>query len=168
MNGLYGFVRRWLRSPRGRRLVRYTLVSLISTSLSIVVIGLVYGFRILDNEVVATLLGNVLAIVPSYQLNRRWTWGRTDSSHIRSEVVPFWFVSLMSIGFAVAGADLARRIVVTHDWSHAVNTAVLLVLNILSFAIVWAVKLVVFSRIFKSQPAAPKARFSKYENSFEE
>lgn len=149
-------IRDLLQSPRARKLARFTLVSLISTAFSLFVIGIVYGLRIINSEIGATLLGNVLAIVPSYRLNRRWTWRKTGPSHMRAEIVPFWIVSLLSIGFSVLGAKFATYIVSIHNWSHSVNTVVVLALNLLSFLIVWIVKLFIFNRIFTLRGIGPQ------------
>ena len=139
---------KWARSKHGRRLIRYTLVSVASTVTSIVVIAIVYGFRLISSEVWATLFGNVVATIPSYNLNRKWTWGKTGRSHIRKEIIPFWGIAALGIAFSIIGATYAKHLVHTHRWSHTANTAIVVGANFVSFAVFWVLKLAVFNRIF--------------------
>ena len=139
----------WSKSKHGRRLFRYTLVSVISTVTSIIVIAIVYGLRIISGEVEATIFGNVVATLPAYNLNRRWTWGKTGRSHVRKEIIPFWVMAALGIVFSIIGASYAHHLVHTHHWSHLINTGLVVGANFVSFAIFWFLKLVVFNRIFQ-------------------
>ena len=139
----------WTRTTHGRRLLRYTLVSVASTTTSIVVIAIVYGFRIVPNEVAATIVGNVVATIPSYNLNRKWTWGKTGRSHLRREVLPFWAIAALGIVFSIVGASYAHHLVHTHHWNHLLDTVIVEGANFVSFAVFWVLKLMIFNRIFK-------------------
>ena len=79
----------WTRTTHGRKLFRYTLVSVASTTTSIVVIAIVYGFRVIPDEVAATIVGNVVATIPSYNLNRKWTWGKSGRVTFAARSFPF-------------------------------------------------------------------------------
>ena len=96
----------------------------------------------------ATLSGNLIASVPAYQLNRTWTWGKKGRSHFRSEIVPFWSMSFLGIGFSQLGAWWARNQVHSHHWAHIVNTGLVAGMNLASFAIFWVLKLAVVNKIF--------------------
>ena len=138
----------WAHTHEGRKLIRFTSVSAISTVVSYLVIVLVFGLRWIPNEVYATIFGNCVATVPSYQLNRTWTWGKRGRSHWRKEVLPFWSMSLLGIGFSTLGAFYARHLIATHHWAHLLNTFVVASFNIVSFAVFWVLKLWIFNRIF--------------------
>jgi len=56
-----------------------------------------YGLNIIPSVIWSTLAGNLVASIPAYQLNRRWTWGQA-----RQEPVP-------ARGRAVLGAHLPRH-----------------------------------------------------------
>ncbi len=142
----------WTHTHEGRKLIRFTSVSVISTGVSYGFIVLFYGTRFIPNEVWATVCGNVVATVPSYQLNRTWTWGKRGRSHLTREVLPFWSLSALGISFSVAGAFLARHLINTHHWDHLLNTFVLASFNVVSFAIFWVLKLWLFNRIFRWDP----------------
>jgi putative flippase GtrA len=139
----------WLHTHEGRKIFRYTMVSVISTAVSTLVIVLVYGVGHLPSEVLATVIGNVVATFPSYWLNRRWAWGKSGRSHFVKEVLPFWVMSALGIAFSIIGAALAHRIGVHFKLDHFELTIVVLLANFVSFAVFWVVKLLVFNRLFK-------------------
>lgn len=144
----------WAHTHQGRKILRFTSVSGISTAVSFLVLNIVYGFRIIPSEIYATLFGNVVATVPSYWLNRSWTWGKRGKSHFRSEIIPFWSMSLLGISFSLIGANLVGAFIHSHHWDakhhghHIFATVLLSGTNVLSFAIFWLMKLYVFNRIF--------------------
>ena len=144
----------WSRTHQGRKLIRFTSVSVISTVVSVLVIAFVYGLKIIKGEVEATVFGNLVAAFPSYRLNRQWTWGKTGRSHVRKEVVPFAAMTALGIGFSILGATYARRLVHVHHWNHLINTGVVVAANLGSFAIFWVLKLIVFNRIFHVDEAS--------------
>ncbi len=78
MNGPYAAASRRLLEDRHlmRRLRRYAGVSVISTAVSLAVLTLLVG-----TDAVTVGWANVIATgvgtVPSFELNRRWVWGRS-------------------------------------------------------------------------------------------
>lgn len=138
----------WLNSHHGRKMARYTSVSIISTVVSFIVISLVYGFKIIKGEVDSTMFGNLVGAFPSYTLNRRWVWGKSGRSHFWKETLPFWALTLLGIAFAVVGASYARYLVHNNQWSHLFNTAVVVGANLACAAVLWILKFLVFNRIF--------------------
>jgi putative flippase GtrA len=139
----------WLHTHEGRKIFRYTMVSVISTAVSTLVIVLVYGVAKLWTEVPSTIFGNAVATFPSYWLNRKWAWGKHGRSHFVKEVLPFWVMAALGIAFSIIGAAIAHRIGVHYKLHHFELTLVVLVANFLSFAVFWVVKLLVFNRLFK-------------------
>jgi putative flippase GtrA len=125
------------------------MVSVISTAVSTFVIVIVYGVAKLWTEVPSTIFGNAVATFPSYWLNRQWAWGKSGRSHFVKEVLPFWVMAALGIAFSIIGAALAHRIGVHFKLHHLELTVVVLVANVLSFAVFWVVKLLVFNRLFK-------------------
>lgn len=138
----------WTRGHQGKKLIRFTAVSVVSTAVSVVVIAFVYGLKIIQGEVEATLVGNIIGAIPSYTLNRRWTWGKSGPSHLRKELLPFWIMAVLGIAFSMVGASYARHLVHAHHWSHLFNTGIVDAANLVSFAVFWVLKLIVFNRIF--------------------
>jgi putative flippase GtrA len=140
----------WSKTHQGKKLIRYTTVSVITTGVSLSAILITYGFHIIHGVLEATLFGNVIAIIPSYYLNRMWAWGKHGKSHFRNEVVPYWSMSFLGIAFSMLGALWVKHLVHTHNWDHLINTGLVAGVNLLSFAIFWILKILVFNKIFHS------------------
>ncbi len=141
-------LRAWARSYQGKKIIRFTTTSIISTLISETLILFLYGFRIVPGAIQATLIGNVAAMAPAYHLNRRWAWGKRGRSKITSEVAPFLAMSFSGTLVALLGATYARHLVHEHHWAHLVNTAVVGGTNIASFGVFWILKMLLFNRIF--------------------
>lgn len=129
-------------------MIRYTLSSVITTGVSFSAILITYGFHIIHGIIAATLFGNLLAVIPSYYLSRAWAWGKRGKSHFMKEVVPYWAMALFGIAFSLLFASWAKYLVHSHHWSHLVNTGLVGCVNVLSFAIFWVLKMLLFNRIF--------------------
>jgi len=144
----------WQRrhTPQARQLIKYTMVSVISTVASFGVLGIVYGFHIIKGEIEATVFANVVATVPSYFLNRMWVWGKGGRSHVMKEIVPFWVMSAIGITVSIGGAAVARHIGTTHHLSHLQETGVLLLANLISFGLFWVLKYMLYNRLFHVHP----------------
>jgi putative flippase GtrA len=141
----------WLHTHEGRKIFRYTMVSVISTAVSLIVIALVYGVFHIWTEVPSTVFGNAVATFPSYWLNRKWAWGKHGRSHFMKEVVPFWLVAAAGIAFSIIGASIARHYGIKYNLDHLEQTVLVLVANVLSFAIFWVLKLLLFNKLFKHE-----------------
>jgi putative flippase GtrA len=140
--------RAWSKTHEGKKLIRFTLSSVITTGVSFTAILIVYGFHIITGIIGATLFGNVLAMIPSYYLSRAWAWGKRGRSHFGKEVVPYLLMSFAGIAFSLLGALWVKHLVHTHHWSHLIDTVLVGAVNVLSFAIFWVLKVLLFNRIF--------------------
>ena len=143
-----GEVLAWARTHEGKKILRFTSVSVVSTAVSFTSISLFYGLHIISGILLATVAGNLVATLPSYYLNRSWTWGKRGRSHFRTEIVPFWSMSFLGIGVSMLGALWAKHVVHTHHWAHLANTALVSSTNLVSFGLFWVLKMMVFNRIF--------------------
>ncbi len=153
-------LRAWARSYEGRKLIRFTTTSLISTVISETLILITYGFKIIPGEVQATLFSNVVAMLPAYHLNRRWAWGKRGRSTLRGEVLPYVGMSSFGMTFSLVGATYARHLVHSHHWAHLLNTAVVGGTNLGAFAIFWVLKMLLFNRIFHPGQRPERAKHS--------
>lgn len=139
----------WLHTRQGKKIFRYTMTSVITTGVSLFVLGLVFGVLRVWTEVPSTIFANLVAAVPSYWLNRKWAWGKSGRSHLVKEVLPFWALSLSSIAFSMVGASVARELGRVWRLDHFDQTVLVLFANVVSFGIFWVLKLLVFNRTFK-------------------
>jgi putative flippase GtrA len=158
MRGVIRRLWRYYHTPSGKKMFRYTMVSVVSTAVSTVVLLLVYGVFRVWTEVPSALFGNLVATVPSYYLNRSWAWGKTGRSHMRREVLPFWTLSIAGMLLSVATESEARHIGLAHfEHDHLARTVLVLGANFLAFGILWVVKFLVFNRLFKLAPVGHHA-----------
>jgi putative flippase GtrA len=136
------------RTPQGRKMVRYAMVSVISALTSVVLITITYGVLRLGSAVACTFVSNILAGIPNYFLNRQWVWKKSGRSHLWREVVPFWALSITGILFALVTASLAQHFCNTHHLQHLARTVVVVGANVAAFGILWVLKFLVFNRLF--------------------
>jgi len=148
MNGTLVKARAWSHTHQGRKLIRYTAVSVISTIVSFVTLLLVFGVLKLWTQVPSTVFANAVATIPSYYLNRSWAWGKSGRSHLVKEIIPFWGMAAIGIGVSIIGAQVARHVSIKYNLTHLEQTALVLVANVGSFAIFWVLKLLLFNRLF--------------------
>jgi putative flippase GtrA len=139
-------------TPEAKQLIRYSMVSVISTGVSLAVLALVFGVFHIWGEVGSTVFANVVASVPSYFLTRNWVWGKTGRSHLVKEIIPFWTMSALGIAFSIIGAAAAKHLGTRLGLSHFEQTLLVEVANVTSFAVFWVAKYLVFNRIFKVHP----------------
>jgi putative flippase GtrA len=140
-------------TPAGKKMFRYVVQSAITTVVSFVVLGLVYGVFKVWTEVPSTLFANVVAVVPSYYLNRNWVWGKGGRSHLLKEVAPFWAASLVGIGLSVLTSSEARHLGLKYfAHAHGTRTAMVEGANLLAFGVLWVLKFLVFNRLFREHP----------------
>ena len=148
MVGLVGRLWAWLHTHEGKKIFRYSMVSVISTGVSFVVLAILYGGLRVWSEVPDTVIANSVATIPSYWLNRNWAWGKRGRSHLLKEVLPFWTMAAIGIAFSIIGASIANHFGVKHNLGHLTRTVIVLGANVLSFGIFWILKLMLFNRLF--------------------
>jgi putative flippase GtrA len=125
--------RRWDAVERliGVKTARYTMVSAISVVVTQIVLAvLLYGIgwsAALSNSVAVSI-----GALPSYALNRAWTWGKTGKNHLWKEVVPFWAMALLGLGFSTLLVHWASQMW-EPDW-------VAMLANLAAFGILWVGK----------------------------
>ena len=143
---------RVIRHPSSLKLVKYASVSVISTVVSQVTLLLTFGVYRVMSEVPANLLANVLATVPSYYLNRSWVWGKGGKSHLWREVVPFWVLSFVGLGFSSLAVWFAGDFARAHQLHHFTTSLLVNGANFVSFGILWIGKFLVYQKLFHVSP----------------
>lgn len=135
----------WTRSTEGKKAIKYTAVSVISTAFSQAAFILVYGvfgvFGPRGSSIFATCMGTI----PSYYLNRNWAWGKTGRSHLMKEVLPFWGLALVGLVFSTWAVDFTH----THTVgirNNVEHTAILAAAYLGAFGTLWVVKFLIFNR----------------------
>lgn len=143
------------RTPGGRKACRYAMVSVVALVVSQVTLFTLFtGFEwtARSANVAAAFTGGI----PSYYLNRRWTWGKRGRSHLWREVAPFWVVAFASLVVSTVVADLAE------SWATDLTTSRLaqgLVVNaavIATYGVIWVAKFLLLNVLFVT-PLADEA-----------
>jgi putative flippase GtrA len=137
------------QTPTGKRMFRYTMVSVASTAVSLGVLAVVFGLLHLWSEVPSAIFANAVATVPSYYLNRRWAWGKSGRSHLVKEVLPFWAASFAGLVLSTLAAAWARHFTQAHNFHHFGATVVVLAANLTAYGLLWVGKFLVFNRLFR-------------------
>jgi putative flippase GtrA len=137
----------------GRRMLRYSLVSLVSIAVSQAVLMAAFGMPHWTARL-ANVVACAAGTVPSYYLNRTWAWGRRGRSHLWKEVVPFWALAFLGLAFSTWAADLGSTLARQAAASHAVTTVVVMGSSLLAFGILWVGKFAIFNALlFAERPS---------------
>lgn len=153
-----------LRAGRGhryptliRRLARYAGVSAISTTVSLTVLAALVGSGVTTAgwaNVIATAVGTV----PSFELNRRWVWGRAGSRSLAGEVVPFCTLSFLSLALSTVAVSRATGWAAAAGWQGTGRAAVAMAASLASFGSMWVLQYVVLDRmLFGRRAGGPGA-----------
>ena len=135
----------WYGTPDGRKKLRYAMVSVVAVPIG--TIG-VFVFNVAGLAAVwAAILGNSVAAVPSYLLNRYWVWGKQGKNRFFSEILPFWALTLLGIAFSAVVAHLADHFAKHHDITGLARLLILLVANVAGFGVLWVGKYIIFNKV---------------------
>ncbi len=152
MTGRVGGLRERAQSRSGRRVIRYLTVSVVSVVFGQVMLFVLYaglGWRARSANMVAF----VLASIPSYWLNRTWTWGRTGRSHLLKEVVPFWVITVVGLLLSTWVAGVAEPVAIRTTDSRPAQALLVGAMILGSFAVVWVAKFALFHlALFRDEP----------------
>ena len=154
MDLLPGALADWARSTEGRKAIKYTAVSVISTVFSQAAFILVYGFHAFGargSAIFATCMGTI----PSYYLNRNWAWGKSGRSHLVKEVLPFWGLALVGLVFSTWAVDFTHSHI-RGIHSNVEHTAILAAAYLGAFGTLWVLKFLIFNRFLFIDHHLPK------------
>jgi putative flippase GtrA len=135
-----------------RRLVRFGSVSVVSTTVSLSVLGLLVAGRVMAPgwaNVVATAAGTV----PSFELNRRWVWNKTGRRSVVTEIVPFCILSFLGLALSTVAVSLAVQWADHAAVDTTMRTLAVEGANVGAFGLVWLGQFVLLDRVLFHQPA---------------
>lgn len=149
----FRLVRFALKPARGdtsfNRFVRYSLVSgvaIVISQATILICTWIFGL----SGIAANTIGALAATPASYELNRKWAWGKHGKSHLWREVVPFWSLSLLGFLASTGTVQLADNFTKAQHIVGLPRSLVLMGASLFAYGIVWVLKFVVFNRLFIS------------------
>jgi putative flippase GtrA len=138
------------RTPGGKKMIRYSLVSVVSVIVSQIVLFAAQSFW---SARTSNIVAVCVSAIPSYYLNRAWAWGKTGKSHLMKEIVPFWSLAFVGLVFSTWAADFAESNA-HHLTSSDLGTK--LVVNgaaLAAFGVLWIGKFVIFNKLMFAHPA---------------
>jgi putative flippase GtrA len=125
---------------------RYCVASVVSYLVTLVLIAVTHG-ALGWSAFWSNIFSTGVATVPSYELNRKWAWGKSGRSHLWKEVVPFWVLAFIGLAFSTWFAVGAEHMAKSHHLSHLANTVAVEGGSLLAYALLWVGKFVFFNRI---------------------
>jgi putative flippase GtrA len=135
-----------------QRVTRCMSVSVVTTVISLLTLATAtagFGVRAWIANVIAT----AVATGPSYYLNRRWTWGRTDSGDPWREVLPFWVLSFAGLALSTIAVGLADTWAAGAHLATPTHTIALLVAHLSGFGILWVAQFILLDRVLFGRDA---------------
>jgi putative flippase GtrA len=134
------------------KLVRYGTVSAISTVVSLTVLGVLVFTGAMSPgwaNVVATAVGTV----PSFELNRRWVWGRTGRRSLLAELGPFWALSFTGLGLSTLAVSVAGAWAARAGLHAGMRALVAQAASVCAFGSLWVAQFVILDRSVFARPA---------------
>jgi len=131
------------------KLARYACVSVISTSISLVVLGLLVGTGATTAgwaNVIATSVGTI----PSFELNRRWVWHRRGHRSVLAEVGPFCALSFTGLALSTMAVHSAATWASSAGLGRAARALAADAANVATFGTLWIVQYVLLDRVLFS------------------
>ena len=134
------------------RFIRYGSVSAISTTVGLLVLGILVGgfsFPAIWANVIATAIGTV----PSFELNRRWVWAQNGQRSIRRQAIPYAICSFGGLVISTIAVHLASN--ATRHSARFTHTAAVELAVLASYGSLWLIQFVLCDRVlFRSPPAS--------------
>ncbi len=130
----------------GQKLFRYSMASVVAVIVSNVLLLLFIGV-INMGEVLASTLATSISAIPSYEMNRKWAWGKKGKSHLMKEVLPFWALALLGWAFSTVAVWWMGRVAKHDHFSHGVKTFAILAVYIGAFGVLWVGKFAIFNSL---------------------
>lgn len=135
------------------QLVRYGAVSIVATTTSLIVLGVLVSTRVLSPgwaNVVATAVGTV----PSFELNRRWVWHRHGKASTSREVIPFAAMSAAGLVLSTLAVVFVAGWADGTDLTGAARTIAIQGANVAAFGALWLLQFVVLDRVLFAERTA--------------
>lgn len=145
-----------IRARRGRWLLwaKYSAASVVATILSQAAFALCYWFG--TTPLIATLVAWVTGTVPSYLINRHWTWGHRSPSG--RDLLPYAIIVVVSAVLAAIVTTVTDNLVQDRIASHAWQTALVSASYLGTYGVLFILKFVLFDRlVFRRTSPEPAA-----------
>lgn len=140
------------RAPLGRRVLRYSMVSVICLPLSEALLILFNG-PIGWSAGWSSTMATALVALPAYYLYRQWVWNKRGKSHLWKEVAPFWLTAIIGWAFATYSVRVAESVARTHHVSSTARVALVAATYVAAYGVLWVAKFVLFDKVLFTRHA---------------
>lgn len=140
-----------------RRLFRYGAVSAVSSTVSLSVLGALVATHTLPAglaNVVATAAGTV----PSFELNRRWVWGRSGRRSVVAEIGPFCALSFAGLALSTIAVGLAASFAASSGLSTGMRTLAIEAASVTAWGSLWLGQFFILDRVLFADPSRTRDR----------
>ena len=136
----------YVRTEEGQKRFRYGAVSAIAILCSMLSLALFYGL-LKWSKISAQCASVIVSTVPSYELNRRWVWLRDGKSDLKTEVLPFWVVSVVQFVIALVIVTWTQTRVEQATTSHLLRTIGIQGISLAVYGVMWVGKYILLNRV---------------------
>lgn len=126
------------------KLLRYVAVSGVSTVFSQIVLATLVATRT-TSAVWANIIATMIGTVPSFELNRRWVWGKQGRRSVSGEVMPFVAISASGLGLSTLAVAVMSH--AAEHWPTTERTVSIQIASLAAFGLVWLAQFVILDRI---------------------
>jgi putative flippase GtrA len=137
-----------------QRVRRCLSVSVLTTIISLSTLVIATGFLGVTAWV-ANVIATSIATVPSFHLNRRWTWGKRDASDPWREVLPFWVLAFCGLALSTVTVGIADSWAAHAQLPTVLREGAILTGHLGGFGLLWIAQFVILDRVlFAPTPPA--------------
>ena len=145
-----GLVRRVLSPAHGDRsvhkFIRYSMVSGVAIVISQATI-LICAVLFHLSGIAANTAGAITATPASYELNRKWAWGKRGKSHMWKEVAPFWGLTIVGYLGSTGTVEVADNLCAAHHVTGLGRGFAIMGASLCAYGVVWVAKFIVFNKL---------------------
>jgi putative flippase GtrA len=127
------------------------MVSIVSTATSLTVLGVLVATA-LTTAGWANVIATAVGTVPSFELNRRWVWGKTGRRSLWAEVGPFAALSIAGLAVSTVAVSIAGRWATSLALPTATRTIAVEAASVAAFGSLWLAQFVVLDRVLFAGP----------------
>src|SRR5579875_2559064 len=139
-------LREKLRSPMALKLFKYSMASVVAVIVSNICLLIFVGLMKMG-VILASTLATSIAAVPSYEMNRKWAWGKSGKSHLMKEVVPFWALAVRGWAFSTWAVWVMDGYAKRHHFTHEAQTLSVAAVYLGAFGVLWVAKFIIFNSL---------------------
>jgi putative flippase GtrA len=100
----------------------------------------------------ANLIATAAGTIPSFELNRRWVWGKSGRRSLGAEIGPFCALSFLGLALSTIAVSAAARWAAGAELGVDARTVVAEAANIATFATLWVAQYVILDRVLFRSP----------------